>query len=88
MLRKIILWSVANRGIVVLLFLALITAGAVAYTRLPTDAFPDISPVMVPVFAEAHGMAPEVGHERPPRGDRPQVNVGLRHGGGLHLLRR
>jgi cobalt-zinc-cadmium resistance protein CzcA len=26
---------------------------------MPVDAFPDISPVMVPVFAEAHGMAPE-----------------------------
>ena len=59
MLNKIILWSVANRAAVVLLLVALITTGAVAYTRLPTDAFPDISPVMVPVFAEAHGMAPE-----------------------------
>jgi cobalt-zinc-cadmium resistance protein CzcA len=26
---------------------------------MPVDAFPDISPIMVPVFAEAHGMAPE-----------------------------
>ena len=26
---------------------------------MPVDAFPDVSPVMVPVFAEAHGMAPE-----------------------------
>ena len=34
-------------------------AGVVQYSRLPTDAFPDISPVMVPIFAEAHGMAPE-----------------------------
>lgn len=33
--------------------------GVFQYNRLPTDAFPDISPVMVPIFAEAHGMAPE-----------------------------
>jgi len=26
---------------------------------MPVDAFPDISPIMVPIFAEAHGMAPE-----------------------------
>ena len=26
---------------------------------MPKDAFPDISPVMVPIFAEGHGMAPE-----------------------------
>lgn len=59
MLRNIIHWSVTNRAAVVLLLIALVASGAVSYNRLPTDAFPDISPVMVPVFAEAHGMAPE-----------------------------
>jgi cobalt-zinc-cadmium resistance protein CzcA len=39
--------------------IGIIVAGVYQYGRLPTDAFPDISPVMVPVFAEAHGMAPE-----------------------------
>ena len=33
--------------------------GIYAYRHMPVDAFPDISPIMVPVFAEAHGMAPE-----------------------------
>ena len=33
--------------------------GVYMYFELPRDAFPDISPVMVPVFSEAHGMAPE-----------------------------
>lgn len=33
--------------------------GLFQYKNLPIDAFPDISPIMVPVFAEAHGMAPE-----------------------------
>jgi cobalt-zinc-cadmium resistance protein CzcA len=48
-----------NRLLVVILLIGTIAAGIYQYNRLPTDAFPDISPVMVPVFAEAHGMAPE-----------------------------
>lgn len=48
-----------NRFIIVVLLLGVIVWGVVSYNRLPTDAFPDISPVMVPIFAEAHGMAPE-----------------------------
>ncbi|MFH1688269.1 MAG: CusA/CzcA family heavy metal efflux RND transporter [bacterium] len=48
-----------NRLLVMVLLLVVIGAGVWQYRNLPTDAFPDISPVMVPVFAEAHGMAPE-----------------------------
>ncbi len=48
-----------NRLLVVLLLFALMGAGVYMYFELPRDAFPDISPVMVPVFSEAHGMAPE-----------------------------
>lgn len=48
-----------KRVIVLVLMVAVIAGGLMQYRRLPTDAFPDISPVMVPVFAEAHGMAPE-----------------------------
>lgn len=48
-----------NRALAFLALIGIVVWGAVSYTRLPTDAFPDISPVMVPVFAEAHGMAPE-----------------------------
>lgn len=48
-----------NRLIAVILLLSVIALGVIKYRSLPTDAFPDISPVMVPVFAEAHGMAPE-----------------------------
>jgi cobalt-zinc-cadmium resistance protein CzcA len=44
---------------VVLLLIGVIAYGAHAYRRMPVDAFPDVSPIMVPVFAEAHGMAPE-----------------------------
>jgi len=48
-----------NRLLIVVALVAVVIAGITQYRNLPTDAFPDISPVMVPVFAEAHGMAPE-----------------------------
>jgi len=59
LLNKLIELSVNNRLLLGLFLLAVIGAGVVSYRQLPVDAFPDISPVMVPVFAEAHGMAPE-----------------------------
>jgi len=59
MLARIPHWALHNRLVVLLLLGVVVVAGVLTYQRLPTDAFPDISPVMVPVFAEAHGMAPE-----------------------------
>lgn len=51
--------SLRNRLLIVLSMIAVLVFGAYHYKNLPTDAFPDISPVMVPIFAEVHGMAPE-----------------------------
>ncbi len=48
-----------NRLLIVVLLICVTALGIFQSRNLPTDAFPDISPVMVPVFAEAHGMAPE-----------------------------
>jgi len=48
-----------THGLVVMGVVAVIAYGVYSYSRMPVDAFPDISPVMVPVFADAHGMAPE-----------------------------
>lgn len=59
MLNKIIEFSINKRLLLGLFLLIVIGTGIVSYRQLPVDAFPDISPVMVPVFAEAHGMAPE-----------------------------
>lgn len=56
---KIVDISLRYRFFVVLAIFGIIGFGVYAYTQLPIDAFPDISPVMVPVFADAHGMAPE-----------------------------
>ncbi|MBL1216722.1 MAG: efflux RND transporter permease subunit [Planctomycetes bacterium] len=58
-MEALISYSLRARILVVLGLLAVIGFGLYAYQRMPVDAFPDISPVMVPVFAEAHGMAPE-----------------------------
>jgi len=44
---------------VALALLVSLGAGIYQYKTMPVDAFPDISPTMVPVFAEGHGMAPE-----------------------------
>ena len=46
-------------GLVLIAVLAVLGIGVFQYQRMPVDAFPDISPIMVPVFAEGHGMAPE-----------------------------
>ncbi len=59
MVARIVEFALSQRLLVVLLIIFLIMLGIYSFNRLPVDAFPDISPVMVPVFAEAHGMAPE-----------------------------
>ncbi len=51
--------SLKARGLVIIAVIAVIAYGTYEYTRMPVDAFPDISPIMVPIFAEGHGMAPE-----------------------------
>ncbi|MBW2566832.1 MAG: efflux RND transporter permease subunit, partial [Deltaproteobacteria bacterium] len=56
---KTIRLSLKFRGLVLVGFFAVIALGVYRYSDMPVDAFPDISPTMVPVFAEAHGMAPE-----------------------------
>lgn len=57
--HKIVKIALHYRFFVILILFGITALGCYHYSRLPVDAFPDISPVMVPVFAEAHGMAPE-----------------------------
>ena len=47
------------RVLVVLALCAVIAFGVNSYINIPRDAFPDISPVMVPIFCEADGLAAE-----------------------------
>ena len=59
MIAKIINTVLNNRGLVLLALLGVVGLGVLEYRNLDVEAFPDISPIMVPVFAEADGMAPE-----------------------------
>ncbi|MFL9823464.1 efflux RND transporter permease subunit [Rhodoplanes sp. SY1] len=59
MLDRLVEFSLAHRLLVVLATLLLVGAGAWAFTLLPIDAFPDVSPVQVKIIAKAPGMTPE-----------------------------
>lgn len=59
MIDKLIELALKQRILVMVMVAAIVGLGLYQYTKLPVDAFPDISPVMVSIFAEAHGMAPE-----------------------------
>ena len=59
MIERLINSVLKNRGLVLLALIGVVALGVVEYRQLDVEAFPDISPVMVPVFAEAEGMAPE-----------------------------
>lgn len=51
--------SLKYRMLVVLAIVFVTMLGMYQYSQLPVDAFPDVSPIMVPIFTEAEGMAPE-----------------------------
>ena len=58
MLNWIITWSLRNRLLVVVLSLVLVGLGLYAMSRLPIDAFPDTTPVMVQVNTVAPALSP------------------------------
>ena len=59
MINKLLEIVLKARAMVLLAVVGVLAFGIYEYRKMPVEAFPDISPVMVPVFAEAHGMAPE-----------------------------
>ena len=59
MLDALISWSLRNRLVVVVAWLGIALYGALAFARLPLDAFPDTTPVQVQVNATAPSLAPE-----------------------------
>ncbi len=59
MINKLVESAMKLPGLVVIAVIAIIGLGIYKYQHMPVDAFPDISPVMAPIFAEGHGMAPE-----------------------------
>ena len=58
MLEKIISWSLAHRGIVIIISLVVVIVGFVSLSRLPIDAFPDTTPVQVQVNTTAPALSP------------------------------
>ena len=59
MIDRVLEYSLKNRLLVVLFALAVVGGGALALTKLPIDAFPDVSPTLVQVITESPGLAPE-----------------------------
>lgn len=59
MINKIIHFSVYNRGIVLLLTLAMAVAGFISFQSLPIDAVPDITNNQVQINTTIDGLAPE-----------------------------
>ncbi len=58
-MKSIIQFIVKAKWAFVLFMSCVIAYGVHCYKEIPRDAFPDISPVMVPVFAEVPGLAAE-----------------------------
>lgn len=59
MIARIVDWAFGQRLVVLMGSAAIVVGGVVALRGLPVDAFPDVSPVLVQVFTESPGMAPE-----------------------------
>ena len=59
MLVNITDFALRNRLLIIIVSVMVIVAGYYSYTRLPIDAFPDVSPNLVQVFTVTEGLAPE-----------------------------
>ena len=59
MIARLIQFSLKYKLLIVLFFIGIGAAGVFSLSKLPIDAFPDISPNLVQVFAELEGMAAE-----------------------------
>lgn len=58
-MHKLIEFVLRNRMLTLVMGSILLIAGLISYRRLPVDAFPDVTPVLVQVFTETEGLAPE-----------------------------
>ena len=59
MIHRLIDYSLHNRLLMIVLAVLIMAVGWWSYTRLPVDAFPDVSPNLVQVFTVTEGLAPE-----------------------------
>ncbi|RME40907.1 MAG: efflux RND transporter permease subunit [Planctomycetota bacterium] len=58
-MERIIEFGLRNRLLMVVGALITMAGGYYTYTRLPVDAFPDVSPNLVQIFTVTEGLAPE-----------------------------
>jgi len=58
-MEKIIHFTLRNRLLMLVMGVLVLAAGYFSYQRLPVDAFPDVSPILVQVFTETEGLAPQ-----------------------------
>src|SRR5210317_1751122 len=58
-MHQFIEFTLRGRLLMVVLGAIVICAGWFSYRDLPVDAFPDVTPAMVQVFAVTEGLAPE-----------------------------
>ena len=59
MLNRLIAFALAQRVLIILLSVALLISGYFAFSKLPIDAFPDVSSTQVQIIMKAAGMTPE-----------------------------
>ena len=59
MIQRIVDWALGQRLLVIVGTLGVLGGGFAAMRRLPVDAFPDVSPVLVQVTTESPGLAPQ-----------------------------
>jgi cobalt-zinc-cadmium resistance protein CzcA len=59
MFESLIAFSLRQRVLVLILAALLVAAGALAYSAVPIDAFPDVSSTQVKLILKAPGMTPE-----------------------------
>jgi len=57
MLEKIIAWVLNRKGTVLVFSSLLVAFGIYAYSRLPIDAFPDVTNIQVEVVSHANGLS-------------------------------
>lgn len=64
MLRRLVEFALSQRMLVLVLAALLAAAGGYAFSRLPIDAYPDISTTQVKLILKAPGMTPEEVEQR------------------------
>ncbi len=58
-MNKLIDFILKNRLLILVVGIFIMAGGYFSYKQLPIDAFPDVSPVLVQVFTQTEGLAPE-----------------------------